>query len=315
MEAIMKNVLLSFGRKAVLFSAISFMLLTFSGCDKLNFLSPKKEEPKQVVAPVVTVKGTIIAKVNNTPITLEELNEEVDAYNAMVPQDKPELKVTTREQKMNYLKNDMIRRALLYQDAQDRGLDKSEDVQKSLDKIKQNLLVSQLVRQEADKVDVSSKEVEDYYNTYKEQLKSPEERNIREIAVSTEAEAKDIMIQLLQGADFATLAKERSKSASANAGGDLGFIQKGKKSAQFDSMAFSDSLEAGKTSNIFKGQDGYYYILKLEAKKGGQQKPLADMWDDIKRGLIFLKQQQKIEDMVGKLSSSAKIEVYEGEIK
>ena len=310
----MKNILLDFGRKAVLFSAVSFMLLAFTGCDKLNLLIPKKEEPKQITAPVITVKGTIIAKVNNTPITLEELNEEVDAYNAMVPPEKPELKVTTREQKMNYLKNDMIRRALLYQDAQDRGLDKTEEVQRSLDKIKQNLLVSQLVRQEADKVDVSSKEVEDYYNTYKEQLKSPEERNIKEIAVSTEAEAKDVMIQLLQGADFPTLAKERSKAASAKDGGDLGFIQKGKKFAQFDSIAFSDSLEAGKISNIFKGPDGYY-ILKLEAKKGGQQKPLADMWDDIKRGLVFLKQQQKIEEMVGKLSSSAKIEVYEGEIK
>ena len=73
----MKNILLGLGRKAVLFSAVSFMLLAFTGCDKLNLLIPKKEEPKQVVAPVVAVKGTIIAKVNNTPITLEELNKKL----------------------------------------------------------------------------------------------------------------------------------------------------------------------------------------------------------------------------------------------
>jgi len=300
--------------QVILLSAFSFLLSVLAGCDKLNFLSPKKEEPKAVAPAVVTVKGTLIAKVNNIPITLEELNEEIDAYNTTVPQDKPELKITTREQRINYLKNELVRRTLLYQEAMDRGLDKTEDVIKALEKIKQNLLVAQLVRQEAEKVDVSSKDVEDYYNTYKEQLKSPEERNIREIMVSTEPEAKDIMIQLLQGGDFATLAKDRSKSPSAKDGGDLGFIQKGKKASQFDNVAFSDSLEVGKFSSIFKGPDGYY-ILKLEAKRGGQQKSLSDMWDDIKRGLTFLKQQQKIEDLVGNLSSSAKLEIYEGEIK
>jgi hypothetical protein len=39
------------------------------------------------------------------------------------------------------------------------------------------------------------------------------------------------------------------------------------------------------------------------------------MWDDIKRGLTFLKQQQVVEDLIGKLSREAKIEVNEGEIK
>jgi hypothetical protein len=39
------------------------------------------------------------------------------------------------------------------------------------------------------------------------------------------------------------------------------------------------------------------------------------MWEDIKKGLIFLKQQQVIEEMIGKLSRDAKIDVYEGEIK
>lgn len=311
----MKNRISGIVYNVSLFSIVAIFLTSLGGCEKLNFLSPpKKEQPKQAAPAAIAVKGTLVARVNNIPIILEELNEEIDAYNAAVPQDKPEMKITTRDQKINYLKNEMVRRTLIYQEALDRGLEKSEDVVKALEKIKQNLLVSQLVRQEAEKVDVASKEVEDYYNTYKEQLKSPEERNIREIAVSTEPEAKDIMIQLLQGADFATLAKDRSKSGSAKDGGDLGFIKKGNKFSQFDSIAFSDSLEAGKVSSIFKGPDGYY-ILKLEGKRGGQEKPLADMWDDIKKGLTFLKQQKKIEDLVGKLSTSAKLEIYEGEIK
>ncbi|MCX5712095.1 MAG: peptidyl-prolyl cis-trans isomerase, partial [Candidatus Omnitrophica bacterium] len=86
---------------------------------------------------------------------------------------------------------------------------------KALEKTKMDLLVMELVRQEANKVDVSSKDIEDYYNTYKDQLKEPEQRRVREIVVPAEQEAKDIMVLLLQGGDFATLAKERSKSATA----------------------------------------------------------------------------------------------------
>lgn len=301
--------------RVVLYSVFFILFLGLVGCDNIPFLAPKKPMPKaKEVSSPIQVKGTLIARVNNTPITLEDLNEEIVNYNAMVPADRPELKITTREQKINYLKNEVVRRQLLYQEALDKGLDRKEEVQRALDKAKMELLVVELVKEEAAKIDVTSKEIEDYYNTYKAELKEPEERRIREIVVSSEQEAKDILIQVLQGANFATLAKERSKSPSAKDAGDLGFIAKGKKFSQFDAVAFSDSLDAGDISNIFRGPEGYY-ILKLEEKRGGRQKSLSDMWDDIKRGLTFLKQQQKIEDIIGKLSSNAKIEIYEGKIE
>jgi len=286
------------------------------GCDKIKIPVSKKTEAAgaRAVPVVPQVKGVVIAKVNNIPIGLEDFNQDVEIYNANVPDDKPELKITTKEQKVSYLKNEVVRRTLLYQNALDKGLDRNEDVLLALEKTKMQLLVMELVKQVSQKVDVSSKEIEDYYNNYKEQLKEPEERQIKEIVSSSEQEAKDILIQLLQGADFATLARSNSKSSSAKDGGDLGFIKKGVKSPQFDSVAFSDSLEVGKTSSIFKTPDGYS-IIKLEGKRGGKQKPLSEMWDDLKKGLLFLKQQQVIEDLIGKLSRDAKIEIYEGEIK
>lgn len=286
------------------------------GCDKIKIPASKKTEVAAVrSAPVITqVKGPVIARVNNIPIGLEDFNQEIEIYNANVPDERPELKITTREQKINYLKNEVVRRTLLYQNALDKGLDRNEDVLLALDKTKTQLLVMELIKQLSEKVDVSSKEVEDYYNTYKEQLKEPEERQIREIVSSSEQDARDVLIQLLQGADFATLAKTNSKSSSAKNGGDLGFIKLGEKSAQLDSAAFADSLDVGKISSIFKTPEGYS-IIKLEGKRGGKQKPLSEMWDDIKKGLIFLKQQQLIEEMIGQLSRDAKIDIYEGEIK
>lgn len=302
-------------KRLILFMAVGCLLFcAVTGCEKINFFKPKKAEKveKTAAAPQVTVKGTVVAKVNSIPLALDDLNQEVEAYNAMVPADKPEMRITTREKKIDYLKNEMVRRALLYQAALDRGLDRNEDVIKALEKTKMDLLVVSLIKQEADKISVTSKEIEDYYNTYKDQLKEPEEVSIREIVLTTEQEAKDVLVQLLQGADFATLAKDRSTSKSAKNGGDLGFVSLAKIFREMANIA--DTLEVGQISSVFKGPEGYY-IIKVEAKRGGKQKTLNEMWDDIKRGLTFLKQQQQIEDMIGKLSRQAKIEVYEGEIK
>lgn len=301
-------------RRCSLVILVFLIIFLFVGCEKLNLGMPKKKTPQKGEVAIPEVKGTLVARINNYPITLEELNKEIENFNALVPENRPELKIDTREKKIDYLKNELVRRILLYQEALDRGLQNKDEVIKAIERTKQDVLVMELVKEEMDKVEVSSKEIEDYYNQFKEELKEPEERQIREIVVPTEAEAREILIQLLQGADFATLAKERSRAPSAKDGGDLGFISKGKKFAQFDEIAFSDALEVGKISSIFKGPDGYY-ILKLEAKKGGKQKTLSEMWDDIKRGLTFLKQQKRIDELIEKLSKDAKIEIYEGEIK
>lgn len=290
-----------------------FAVSVFLGCDKITgaFKPVKKDKP----APAPEVRGTVIARVNNIPITLEDLNAEIEAYNNMMTaNNQPEAKITTTEQKLAYLKNELVPRVLLYQEALDRGLDQDSEVLNALEKYRRELLVLKLQVQENQKIEVDSKEIEDYYNKYKEQLKDPEERQIREIVVSTEQEAKDAMIQLLQGADFATLASQRSKSASASKGGDLGFIKRGEKDRQFDDVAFSDTLDVGRISNIFRGSAGYY-ILKLEAKSGGKQKSLSELWDDIKKGLTFIKQQKTLEELISKLSTEAKIEIQESEIK
>lgn len=288
-------------------------VVVLAGCEKLFPKKPAKDTVSVAPAPL-EVKGTLIAKVNNQPITLEELSEEVEGFNKYVPADKPDQKIDTRDKKIDYLKNEMVRRVLLAQAAQDRGLDRKEELQKALNNFKQNLLVAELIKTETENIEVTSAEIEDYYNQYKEQLKEPEERRIREIVVAGESEARDILIELLRGADFAALAQSRSIAPSKNDGGDLGYIRKGLKSPQFDEAAFSFSLDVGKTSNYFKGTEGYY-ILKLEAKREGKVKTLSDLWDDIKNGLKFLKQQKKVEDLISALSAKAKIEVIESAVK
>jgi peptidyl-prolyl cis-trans isomerase C len=304
-------------KKYVVWGAmVVFLTLASAGCDYLQLPGMKKAPPKaEVVAEQPTaVTGTPIAKVNNLSITLEDLNQEVDAVNVMVSPERPEDKIDTRDKKIKFLKDVLVQRALLYQYALDHGLDKKENVVRALERGKQAILVAAVSEEEATKIDVTSAEIQSYYDQYKEQFKNPEERHILEILVSTESEAKDVLIELLKGADFATLAQQRSKAPSAANGGDLGFIKPGVRSPQYDAVAFSNNLDTGDYSNIFKTPEGCY-VLKIEGKKGGQQQQLADIRENLKNLLKYVKYQKRVEDLIGNLSREAKIEIYEGAVK
>lgn len=300
--------------RKITFVTAPVIFLTFimlAGCEKK---AAQKPVIPSEVAPSsnIEVKGTVIAKINDYAITLEDLNAEINSFNAEIPADKVGEKIESREKKISYLKDGMVRKIMLYQAALKRGLDKTDEVRKAIENFKQSILVAELVREETANIEPSAQEIEDYYNQFKEQLKEPEERHLREIIVANEDQAKEILIEVLKGADFVAMAQERSISASTkNKGGDLGYISLGSKFPQFDEAAFSPALDVGKTSNYFKGPEGYY-IVKLEDKRGGKAKPLRELREDIKKGLTFLKQQQKIEELIGKLSESAKTEINEG---
>ena len=285
-------------------------LILFSfGCEKiekLNLLSKKKALQPQ---------GTVIAKVADFSITLEQLEQEIQGYNEST--NMPEAKINTREQRIAYLKEELIRRHLLYLEAVARNFENQPKVQETLRNLEINVLANQFIQDEIKNVTVTSSEIEDFYNLYKDQFQQEEERRIREIIVSDETTAKEILIELLKGADFATLAKERSIAPTAANGGDLGFIKKGARGAdfaRFDIIAFSSSLEVGQNSNVFKDKAGYY-IVTLEGKKGGQPRPLSEVWDEIKTSVLFLKQQQKIKEITDNLAKKIKVVVYEDKIK
>jgi len=284
-------------------------LLVFSsvGCKKLEDLSSKIKplEPQ----------GTVIAKVDGLYITSEQLNQEIQNYNQLV--ENPAAKITTREQKLAYLNDELIRRYLFYLDAKAKGIDQQPKVQELLRNLEINVLANQLMQNEVGNITVTSSEVEDFYKLYKDQYQQTEERRVREIAADTEQEAKDILVELLKGADFATLATQRSKAESAGKGGDLGFIKKGQRGADFaafDEVAFSRALGVGQTSNIFKIKDRYY-IIKVETIRGGQVKPLSEVWDDINKTVLFLKQQQKLQEITSRLLKKNKVVVYDDKIK
>jgi len=134
------------------------------------------------------------------------------------------------------------------------------------------------------------------------QANSEEEVRARHILVETEDEAKALVDQLKGGADFATLAKEKSKDpGSAQNGGDLDFMGKSELVPEFAEVAFK--MFPGQTSNPVKTQFGWH-IIKLEEKRN-RQPPTFEQLKERIEAFVMRKAQT---EMVTQLRETAKVE-------
>jgi peptidyl-prolyl cis-trans isomerase C len=298
------------------------ILLVFSltGCEKLKINSGPPATTSSTAAPATSVaplkpQGTIVAQVGDMYITLEQLDQEIADMNARYNKDQP--KKLTPEEKTAYLKEVMVPRYLFYIEAKANGIDKDAKIREQLLNVEVSLVAGEFLSKETVDSNPPAKEIEAFYEQYKDQFRPTEERRIREIMVSTEAEAKEVLIELLKGTDFAAIAQERSKAESASKGGDLGYITKGQRGEdfkKFDEVAFSPSLENGQISSVFKDKKGYY-VIRLDASRGGQAPSLNDVWDQVKNTYVALKQQQKIQELNGKLAKKTSVTVYQEKVK
>ena len=276
-----------------------------AGCDNLDSMLPASPPPKP--------EGTIVAKVNNVYITLEQLNKEIEGFKQMYDIDPT--KQVTKDEKVAFLKEELIPRYMFYKEARARKLDNDPKVQETLFNLEVRVLDEAFLKDAAGEMTASPQEIENFYNSYKDRFKQVDERRVREIMVNTEDEAKDILIEILKGGNFNQLAQDKSKAESAAKGGDLGYIKKGQLGddyKRFDDVAFN--LERGQTSSIFKDKKGFY-IIRVDDIRGGGITPLSDVRDQVKSAVIYLKQQQKMQELRDSLSKKSKVELYQEKVK
>ena len=139
------------------------------------------------------------------------------------------------------------------------------------------------------------------YDDAAKQITGEQEVHARHILVPTEEEAKAIKAELDKGADFAKLAKEKSKDPGAADGGDLGFFTKEQMVPEFSAVAFT--LEPGKISDPVKSQFGWH-IIKVEEKRNRKAPDFAQVKPQIEQYVTRKAQSE----YVAKLRETAKVE-------
>jgi peptidyl-prolyl cis-trans isomerase C len=175
------------------------------------------------------------------------------------------------------------------------------DFKTKLNFIRNKLLMETILQSEG-KASVTEQAMKKVYDDAVKQMGGDEEVRARHILVQTEDEAKKILADLKKGANFETVAKEKSKDPSAAAqGGDLGFFTKDQMVPEFADVAFK--LQKGELSDPVKSQFGWH-IIKVEDKRTKAPPPFEQVKDQVE---TFVQRKAQAE-YVTKLREAAKVE-------
>jgi peptidyl-prolyl cis-trans isomerase C len=198
----------------------------------------------------------VVARANGIDIRQSDLAQAEDEVGGSMPQMAPDQK---REYLITYLADVII----LAQAADQQKVGDRDDVKHKI-QFERNKVLMETLLQDAGKAAVTEDAMHKVYDDAIKQMPAEEEVHARHILVPTEDEANAIEAELKKGADFATLAKEKSKDPGAAEGGDLGYFTKEQMVPEFADVAFK--LDKGQISDPVKTQFGWH-IIKVEDKR------------------------------------------------
>jgi peptidyl-prolyl cis-trans isomerase C len=244
-------------------------------------------------APRAADADPVVARVNGVDIRQSDLALAEEEVGPNMPQMSP-------DQKRDYLVTYLADVIILAQAAEKQKVADRDDVKHRIDFARNKVLMETLL-QEAGTKGVTDEAMHKVYDDAVKQMPSEQEVHARHILVPTEDEAKAIEDQLKKGADFATLAKEKSKDPGAADGGDLGYFTKDQMVPEFADVAFK--LDKGQVSDPVHTQFGWH-VIKVEDKR---TKP-TPTFDEVKGQLENYVAHRAQAELVSQLRSGAKIE-------
>ena len=217
-----------------------------------------------------------VAFVNGEPITMTEIREMVA--------DMPQLAELPFEKIYPNLIDMQINNRVVMQGARAAGVADRPAIKKAL-RMAEEQIVGQTYLDEllADKV--TEEEIQALYDEEVKNFRREEEIHARHILVKTEKEAKDLLVQLKAGADFAELADKKSLDENTS-GGDLGYFTKGMMIPEFGDVVFD--MKKGQLSNPIKTPFGWHVVL-VEDKRLANPPSLDETRDDIKKAIMETK--------------------------
>src|SRR6195256_4831501 len=235
----------------------------------------------------------VLAKVNGSEIRQSDVALAEEELGPSLAQMDP---ATKKDNVLSFL----IDLKVVSKAAEDKKLENSEDFKRRLAFTRSRLLMDNLLASEG-KAATNDDAMKKVYEDASKQITGEQEVHARHVLVETEDEAKAVAEELKKGADFAELAKKKSKDPGASDGGDLGFFTKDQMVPEFSTVAFA--LEPGKISDPVKSQFGWH-IIKVEEKRSRK----APEFEQVKAQIETYVTRKAQADYVAKLRETAKVE-------
>ena len=192
---------------------------------------------------------SVAARIADRTVTIDQVEQVWD-------------KLEQKESKQAILET-LINRELLFIEAKNRNLNESAQVLSNLEHMRRQRAVERLIEREVkSRVTVSDEEIRTYYEN--SDLRTKREVRGRHLMVKTAAEAQTLYQALLDGEEFAELARRFSlDQQTADKGGDLGYWDESLMVGPVSKVLFS--MQPGELSAPFQGPRG---LLPHRARGG-----------------------------------------------
>lgn len=246
-----------------------------------------------VAAVALPVFAQNVAVVNGKKVPSSRVELMLKQAAAQGQKDTPELR--------QMIKEELISREILIQEADKLGLADSAEVKGQLENARQQIIIGALVKDYVKKHPVSDADVKAEYDRFKSQT-GDKEYHARHILVEKEDDAKAIITKLKAGAKFEELAKQSKDTGSAANGGDLDWASP----ASFV-KPFSDAMTALQKGQItetpVKTQFGFH-VIKLDDTRAAKVPTIEEIKPQISEALA----QKKLQAYQAELRAKAKIQ-------
>ncbi len=234
-----------------------------------------------------------LAIVNDKKIPLSRVDAMLKQAAAQGQKDSPELR--------QMIKDELITREILIQEADKLGLGSSAEVKSQIDNARQSIIIGALVRDYMKKNPIAEADITTEYERFKAQTGDKEYR-ARHILVEKEDDAKAIIAKLKGGAKFEELAKQSKDTGSAANGGDLDWASPASFVPAFSTAMVA--LQKGQlTEKPVQTQFGFHVIQLMETR-AAKVPTLEELKPQISEALA----QKKLQAYQAQLRAKAKIQ-------
>ena len=235
-----------------------------------------------------------IAVVNGKAIPAGRAEIMMAAQIAQGQKDSPELRKAVRDE--------LVRREMLAQEAQKKGLDKKPEVRDQIDFTRQNVLIGALLNDYVQSHPITDEAIKKEYEAIRASVAQKKEYKARHILIEKEADAKAIIDKLKKGEKFEELAKQSNDPGSKERGGELGWAMPDNFVKPFSEAMVK--LEKGKFTETPVKSDFGYHVIMLDDMRDLKVPEL----DQAKGQITQRLQQALVQKYIMDLLAKAKVE-------
>lgn len=242
-------------------------------------------------------KSPVVAKVGEAELTVQDIMKNV-------PQN-PTLKVSG-VQVEQYVQR-WIESEIIYQEAIRMGVMNSPEIRERIDDLKRDAVISAYLDQTIESsAMVTPDEIQQFYEENKESFtREDNQYHLMIILSDSYGNANASRRRIINGEDFAQVAKNHSLDASKEQGGDLGWVTLDQLPAALARTI--PSLSIKRISMPINTEVGYEIVQMLDIRKKGELKTLDEVKDVITMRLLTIKKERRYNDLVSTLTGNSDI--------